>query len=152
MNESFEWLAGLPTTWLPQENCNDCSNSRLLYSFYRSPFRYDFCSVGHHRWFGDVCQPVRRYATFPQWALALIAGGGTAAAMSYGISGNASCIYRHNWWFGESVGATTETAGEGIYVVPGISSTSNCIYRRFGARWIYRSCFRKKTLAEIAEF
>ena len=52
--------------------------------------------------------------TFPQWALALIAGGGTAAAISSGFAGTRAASTATTGGFGNSVVATTETAGAGV--------------------------------------
>jgi hypothetical protein len=54
--------------------------------------------------------------TFPQWALALIAGGGTAATISTGFAG-IRAFYCNNGRLGNSVVGTTETAGAGIMSV-----------------------------------
>lgn len=55
--------------------------------------------------------------TFPQWALALIAGGGTAAAISSGFAGTRAASTATTGGLGNSVVATTETAGAGIMSV-----------------------------------
>lgn len=52
--------------------------------------------------------------TFPQWALALIAGGGTAAAISTGFAGTRVASTATTAGLGNSVVASTETAGAGI--------------------------------------
>jgi len=52
--------------------------------------------------------------TFPQWALALIAGGGTAAAISSGFAGTRAASTATTGGLGNSFVATTETAGAGI--------------------------------------
>ena len=52
--------------------------------------------------------------TFPQWGLALIAGGGTAAAISSGFAGTRAASTATTGGLGNSVVATTETAGAGI--------------------------------------
>ncbi len=51
---------------------------------------------------------------FPQWALALIAGGGTAAAISSGFAGTRAASTATTGGLGNAVVATTETAGAGI--------------------------------------
>lgn len=55
--------------------------------------------------------------TFPQWALALIAGGGTAAAISSGFAGTRAASTATTGGLGNSVVATAETAGAGILSV-----------------------------------
>ncbi|WP_435523899.1 DUF4126 domain-containing protein [Chryseobacterium indoltheticum] len=52
--------------------------------------------------------------TFPQWGLALIAGGGTAATISSGFAGIRAASTATTGGLGNSVVGTTETAGAGI--------------------------------------
>lgn len=52
--------------------------------------------------------------TFPTWALALIAGGGTAATISSGFAGTRAASTATTGGLGNPVVATTETAGAGI--------------------------------------
>ena len=52
--------------------------------------------------------------TFPTWALALIAGGGTAATISSGFAGTRAASTATTGGIGNSLVATTETAGAGI--------------------------------------
>jgi hypothetical protein len=52
--------------------------------------------------------------TFPQWALALIAGGGTAATISSGFAGLRAASTATTGGLGNSVVGTAETAGAGI--------------------------------------
>ena len=59
--------------------------------------------------------------TFPQWALALIAGGGTAATISSGFAGIRAASTATTGGLGNSVVGTTETAGAGIMTVLAIA-------------------------------
>lgn len=52
--------------------------------------------------------------TFPQWALALIAGGGTAAAISTGFAGTRVASTATTGGLGNNIIASTETAGAGV--------------------------------------
>jgi len=55
--------------------------------------------------------------TFPQWGLALIAGGGTAATISTGFAGIRAASTATTGGIGNPVVGTTETAGAGIMSV-----------------------------------
>lgn len=52
--------------------------------------------------------------TFSQWALALIAGGGTAATIASGFAGTRAASSATTAGIGNNVVATTETAGAGV--------------------------------------
>lgn len=54
---------------------------------------------------------------FPLWALALIAGGGTAATISTGFAGTRAASTGTTGGLGNPIVATTETAGAGIMSV-----------------------------------
>ncbi len=113
MNESFEWLSGLPaliTTGIA---------TLVEILAYYIPFVDHFLdtlsvplatvagSVMFASQFADI-------GTFPQWALALIAGGGTAAAISSGFAGTRAASTATTGGLGNPVVTTTETAGAGI--------------------------------------
>ena len=55
--------------------------------------------------------------TFPQWALAIIAGGGTAATIAAGFAGTRAASTATTAGIGNNVIATTETAGAGLMSV-----------------------------------
>lgn len=116
MNESFQWLAGLPTLittgiatvveilayYIPfVDHLLDTMSIPLATVAGSVMFASQFADVG----------------TFPQWALALIAGGGTAAAISSGFAGTRAASTATTGGLGNSVVATTETAGAGIMSV-----------------------------------
>lgn len=113
MNESFQWLAGLPTLittgiativeilayYIPYvDHLLDTMSVPLATIAGSVMFASQFADIG----------------TFPQWALALIAGGGTAAAISSGFAGTRAASTATTGGLGNSVVATTETAGAGI--------------------------------------
>ncbi len=113
MNESFEWLAGLPTLI----TTGIAMIAEIL--AYYIPFidhLLDTISVPLATIAGSVmfASQFADIGTFPQWALALIAGGGTAAAISSGFAGTRAASTATTGGLGNSVVATTETAGAGI--------------------------------------
>lgn len=116
MNESFEWLAGLPaliTTGI-------ATVVEIL--AYYIPFvdhLLDTVSVPMATVAGSVlfASQFAELGTFPQWALALIAGGGTAATISSGFAGIRAASTATTGGLGNSVVGTTETAGAGIMTI-----------------------------------
>lgn len=116
MNESFEWLAGLPaliTTGM-------ATVVEIL--AYYIPFvdhLLDTVSVPMATVAGSVlfASQFTDLGTFPQWALALIAGGGTAATISSGFAGIRAASTATTGGLGNSVVGTTETAGAGIMTI-----------------------------------
>ena len=113
MNESFEWLAGLPTLI----TTGIAMVAEIL--AYYIPFidhLLDTISVPLATIAGSVmfASQFADIGTFPQWALAFIAGGGTAAAISSGFAGTRAASTATTGGLGNSVVATTETAGAGI--------------------------------------
>lgn len=112
-NESFEWLSSLPSLiatgvamvveivayYVPfVDNILDTINIPLATVAGSVIFASQFVDVG----------------PFMQWALALIAGGGTAAAISSGFAGTRAASTTTTGGIGNSLVATTETAGAGI--------------------------------------
>lgn len=113
MNESFEWLSGLPTLI----TTGIAMVAEVL--AYYIPFidhLLDTISVPLATVAGSVmfASQFADIGTFPQWALALIAGGGTAAAISSGFAGTRAASTATTGGLGNSVVATTETAGAGL--------------------------------------
>ena len=113
MNENFQWLAGLPTL----VTTGIATVVEVL--AYYIPFvdhLLDTMSVPLATIAGSImfASQFADIGTFPQWALALIAGGGTAAAISSGFAGTRAASTATTGGFGNSVVATTETAGAGI--------------------------------------
>lgn len=116
MNEHFEWLSGLPaliTTGI-------ATIAEIL--AYYIPFvdhLLDTISVPLATVAGSVlfASQFADLGTFPQWGLALIAGGGTAATISSGFAGIRAASTATTGGLGNSVVGTTETAGAGIMSV-----------------------------------
>ncbi|MGE8556234.1 MAG: DUF4126 domain-containing protein [Chryseobacterium jejuense] len=116
MSESFEWLAGLPaliTTGI-------ATVVEIL--AYYIPFvdhLLDTVSVPMATVAGSIlfASQFAELGTFPQWALALIAGGGTAATISSGFAGIRAASTATTGGLGNSIVGTTETAGAGIMTV-----------------------------------
>lgn len=113
MSESFEWLVGLPTLIT--------TGIAMIFEIlaYYIPIvdhLLDTLSVPLATLAGSVlfASQFADLGTFPQWALALIAGGGTAAAISSGFAGTRAASTATTGGLGNSVVATTETAGAGI--------------------------------------
>ncbi|SIP89923.1 protein of unknown function [Chryseobacterium sp. RU37D] len=116
MNESFEWLAGLPTLIT-----TGIATAVEILAYY-IPFidhLLDTISVPMATVAGSVlfASQFADLGTFPQWALALIAGGGTAATISSGFAGIRAVSTATTGGLGNSVVGTTETAGAGIMSV-----------------------------------
>ncbi|MBK1894939.1 DUF4126 domain-containing protein [Chryseobacterium paridis] len=116
MSEQFEWLAGLPaliTTGI-------ATIAEIL--AYYIPFvdhLLDTISVPMATVAGSIlfASQFADFGTFPQWALAIIAGGGTAATISSGFAGLRAASTATTGGLGNSVVGTTETAGAGIMSV-----------------------------------
>lgn len=113
VNESFAWLTGLPTLI-----ATGIAMVAEVMAYY-IPFvdhLLDTMSVPLATIAGSVmfASQFTDLGTFPQWALALIAGGGTAAAISSGFAGTRAASTATTGGLGNSVVATSETAGAGI--------------------------------------
>jgi hypothetical protein len=113
MNDNFEWLSGLPTLittgvatmveilayYIPViDNFLDTISIPLATIAGSILFASQFMELG----------------TFPQWALALIAGGGTAATIASGFAGTRAASTATTAGIGNHMVATTETAGAGL--------------------------------------
>ncbi len=116
MSDNFEWLSGLPTLittgiatvieiaayYIPVvDNFLDTITIPLATIAGSILFASQFMELG----------------TFPQWALALIAGGGTAATISAGFAGTRAASTATTAGIGNNAVATTETAGAGFMSV-----------------------------------
>ncbi|MFC3160174.1 protein of unknown function [Chryseobacterium arachidis] len=113
MSENFEWLAGLPTLIT-----TGIATIVEILAYY-IPFvdhLLDTISVPLATVAGSVlfASQFADLGTFPQWALALIAGGGTAATISSGFAGIRAASTATTGGLGNSVVGTTETAGAGL--------------------------------------
>lgn len=116
MNDTFQWLAGLPT--LITTGIATVVEILAYYIPYVDHL-LDTISVPLATIAGSIlfASQFADIGTFPQWALALIAGGGTAAAISSGFAGTRAASTATTGGLGNSVVATTETAGAGIMSV-----------------------------------
>ncbi len=116
MSDNFEWLSGLPTLittgvatiieivayYIPVvDNFLDTITIPLATIAGSILFASQFMELG----------------TFPQWALALIAGGGTAATIASGFAGTRAASTATTAGIGNNMVATTETAGAGLMSV-----------------------------------
>lgn len=113
ISESFDWLSSLPallTTGIAMI-------AEIL--AYYIPFvdhLLDTISVPMATAAGSIlfASQFTEMGTFSQWALALIAGGGTAATISSGFAGLRAASTATTGGLGNSVVGTTETAGAGL--------------------------------------
>lgn len=120
MNEHFDWLAGLPTLIT-----TGIATIVEILAYY-IPFidhLLDTISIPMATVAGSIlfASQFADLGTFPQWALALIAGGGTAATISSGFAGIRAASTATTGGLGNSVVGTTETAGAGIMSVLAIA-------------------------------
>lgn len=116
MNEHFEWLAGLPTLIT-----TGIATIIEILAYY-IPFvdhLLDTVSIPMATVAGSIlfASQFADLGTFPQWALALIAGGGTATTISSGFAGIRAASTATTGGLGNSMVGTTETAGAGIMSV-----------------------------------
>ncbi|WP_419869471.1 DUF4126 domain-containing protein [Chryseobacterium sp. CT-SW4] len=113
MNDQFEWLSSLPT--LITTGIATVVEILAYYIPYVDHL-LDTLSVPLATVAGSVlfASQFADLGSFPQWALALIAGGGTAATISSGFAGLRAASTATTGGLGNSVVGTTETAGAGI--------------------------------------
>ncbi|UMQ40889.1 DUF4126 domain-containing protein [Chryseobacterium sp. Y16C] len=116
MSESFEWLTGLPTLIT-----TGVATVFEILAYY-IPFLdhlLDTISIPMATIAGSIlfASQFTDLGTFPQWALALIAGGGTAATISTGFAGIRAASTATTGGLGNPVVGTTETAGAGLMSV-----------------------------------
>ncbi|MEN4762152.1 DUF4126 domain-containing protein [Chryseobacterium sp. C39-AII1] len=154
MNEHFEWLSGLPTLIT-----TGIATIVEILAYY-IPFvdhLLDTLSVPLATIAGSVlfASQFGNLGTFPQWALALIAGGGTAATISSGFAGIRAASTATTGGLGNSVVGTTETAGAGIMAVlamalpifAGICAIVLVIFILVAGRKLWRKFKNRKTAA-----
>lgn len=116
MSDSFEWLSALPTLimtgiatvaeilayYLPfVDNLLDSAAIPLSTVAGSIMFATQFADLG----------------TFPQWALAIIAGGGTAATISSGFAGLRAASTTTTGGTGNFIVGSAETAGAGFMTI-----------------------------------
>ena len=111
--ESFQWLSGLPaliTTGIAT------IVEILAYYIPYIDHLLDTISIPLATIAGSImfASQFTDLGAFPQWGLAIIAGGGTAAAISSGFAGTRAASTATTGGLGNSVVATTETFGAGL--------------------------------------
>ncbi|KQT22167.1 hypothetical protein ASG31_02155 [Chryseobacterium sp. Leaf404] len=116
MNESFEWLAGLPTLIM-----TGIATVAEILAYYL-PFvdnLLDSAAIPLSTVAGSVLFATQfaDLGTFPQWALAIIAGGGTAATISSGFAGLRAASTATTAGTGNFIVGSTETAGAGFMTI-----------------------------------
>lgn len=111
--ENFQWLAGFPT--LIATGVAMIAEILAYYIPYVDHL-LDTINIPLATVAGSIlfASQFTGMETFPQWALALIAGGGTAAAISTGFAGTRAASTATTGGLGNNIVATTETAGAGI--------------------------------------
>ncbi|RNA61176.1 DUF4126 domain-containing protein [Chryseobacterium nematophagum] len=113
MNEQFEWLASIPSL------ITTGTATVIEILAYYIPFidnLLDTLSIPMATIAGSIlfASQFTELGTFFQWALALIAGGGTAATISSGFAGIRAASAVTTGGLGNPIVGTTETAGAGI--------------------------------------
>lgn len=115
-HETFEWLSGLPaliTTGI--------ATLAEILAYYIPVIDHllDTVSVPMATIAGSIlfASQFADLGSLPQWGLALIAGGGTAATISSGFAGIRAASTATTGGLGNSVVGTTEMAGAGIMSV-----------------------------------
>lgn len=113
MGDNFDWLSGLPT--LITTGVATVIEILAYYIPVIDNF-LDTLSIPLATIAGSVlfASQFMELGTFPQWALALIAGGGTAATIASGFAGTRAASTATTGGIGNNVVATTETVGAGL--------------------------------------
>lgn len=113
IGENFSWLTGLPTVI-----ATGIATVVEIFAYYIPYVDHllDSLSVPMATVAGAVlfASQFTGLDAFPLWALALIAGGGTAATISSGFAGARAVSTATTGGLGNSVVATSETAGAGL--------------------------------------
>ena len=116
MNDNFQWLSGLPTLIV-----TGVATLVEILAYYIPVVDnfLDTVTVPLATVAGSVlfASQLIELGTFPQWALAIIAGGGTAATIAAGFAGTRAASTATTAGIGNNVIATTETAGAGLMSV-----------------------------------
>lgn len=116
MSDNFEWLAGLPTLIM-----TGIATVAEILAYYL-PFvdnLLDSIAIPLSTVAGSVlfASQFADLGTFPQWALAIIAGGGTAATISSGFAGLRAASTATTGGTGNFIVGSTETAGAGFMTI-----------------------------------
>ncbi len=113
VNENFQWLSSVPTLII-----SGIATIVEILAYYIPYVDHllDTLSVPLATIVGSVlfASQFTDLGTFPTWALALIAGGGTAAAISSGFAGTRLASTMATGGLGNAAVATTETTGAGV--------------------------------------
>lgn len=113
VNENFQWLSSVPTLII-----SGIATIVEILAYYIPYVDHllDTLSVPLATIAGSVlfASQFTDLGTFPTWALALIAGGGTAAAISSGFAGTRLASTATTGGLGNAAVATTETTGAGV--------------------------------------
>ena len=115
-NENFYWLAGLPA--LITTGVATIVEILAYYIPFVDHF-LDTMTVPLATIAGSVlfASQFADLGTFPQWALAIVAGGGTAATISSGFAGIRAASTATTGGTGNFLVGTTETAGAGFMTI-----------------------------------
>ena len=113
MNEHFAWIAGLPTLII-----TGVATVVEILAYY-IPFvdhLLDTISIPLATVAGSIlfASQFADLNTFPQWAMAIIAGGGTAAAVSSVFAGTRAASTATTGGIGNHLVSTTENAGAAV--------------------------------------
>ncbi len=116
MNDNFSWLASLPT--LVATGIATVAEILAYYVPFIDNF-LDSMSIPLATVAGSVlfASQFMDIGSFSQWALALIAGGGTAATIAAGFAGTRAVSSATTGGIGNHLVSTTETAGAGMMSV-----------------------------------
>ncbi|MFC0343321.1 DUF4126 domain-containing protein [Epilithonimonas hispanica] len=116
MSDNFEWLSGLPTliTTAVATICEIVAYYIPIVDNFLDTITIPLATIAGSILFASQFMELD---TFPQWALALIAGGGTAATIASGFAGTRAASTATTAGIGNNVVATTETAGAGLMSV-----------------------------------
>lgn len=120
LNESFLWIASLPTLII-----TGVATLAEILSYYIPLIDHllDTLTIPAAAVAGTLlfASQFVDAGTFPQWALALIAGGGTAATISSAFAGTRLVSTTHTGGIGNSILATAETFGSTFFSIVAIA-------------------------------
>ena len=116
ISDSFEWLSGLPT--LITTGIATIAEI-LAYYIPLVDHLLDTVAIPLSTIAGSIlfASQFADLGTFPQWALAIVAGGGTAATISSGFAGIRAASTATTGGTGNFLVGTTETAGAGFMTI-----------------------------------
>lgn len=151
MPESFKWLSGMPTliTTGIAMVLEILSYYIPVVDHFLDSLKIPLATIAGSILFASQFAGLE---AFPQWSLALIAGGGTAAAISTGIAGTRIASTTTTAGLGNHVLATGETAGAGIMsilafalpILAGVIAIALVILAVYIGKKIWRKMLPKK--------